>query len=135
MTSQKTYMRMVITDDMAAEMKNKNQDPRDMVKNLLSGISPGMSGQFTNLGIKTIEGVVAEGIEVVNPKGFEACYGNFIARMWVDVKTELPVRIEIEAQVPVGNEKVDQSIVMNGFEWEVALEPGTLSRISRPITR
>jgi hypothetical protein len=122
--SQKTYMRMVITDEMSAEMKNKNQDPRDMVKNLLSGISPGMSGQFTNLGRKTIEGVEAEGIEVVNPKGFESVYGNFIGRMWVDVKTELPVRIEIDAEVPVGNEKVQQSIVMNGFEWEVALEPG-----------
>ncbi|MGD0552061.1 MAG: zf-HC2 domain-containing protein [Sedimentisphaerales bacterium] len=123
MHSQKTYMRMVITDEMTAEMKNKNQDPRDMIKNLLSGISPGMSGQFTNLGRKTIEGVDAEGIEVVNPKGFEYVYGNFIGRMWVDVKTELPVRIEIEAEVPIGTEKIEQSIVMNGFEWEVALEP------------
>jgi hypothetical protein len=123
MPSQKTYMRMAITDRAAAAMKNQN--PRDMIKILLSGILPGMSDQYTNLGTKTIEGVEAEGIEVVNPKGFGGMYGNFIGRMWVNVKTELPVRIEIDAEVPVGNEKIEQLVVMNGFEWEVALEPGT----------
>ncbi len=112
----KKYMRMLLTDDYLAKMKQQGQDPRDMVKNF-------MLGEYTELGRDTIDGVEVEGIEVVNPPPVRGIYDNFVGKLWVDVDTELPVRLEFEAQVSAGADKIDLSMVMDDFEWEVELAP------------
>jgi outer membrane lipoprotein-sorting protein len=116
MPSQKKYMRIELTDEKYAETKKKVLDPRDMVGGF-------MTGQYKELGSDTIDGIEVKGIEVVNPPMFKGIYNNFIGRMWVDVKTEYPVKIEIEAEVAAGTQKVQLSMVMDEFEWGIELGP------------
>ncbi len=116
MPSEKKYMRMVLTEDYLAKMKSQMQDPRFAVTNF-------MTGQFKELGKDAIDGIEVQGIEVVDPPSVRGIYSNFIGRMWVDVATEYPVRIEIDAEMGTGAEKMKMFMVMDGFEWGAALEP------------
>lgn len=112
----KRFMRVQITDEYLATMKQKGQDPRDMVKAF-------MLGEYKKLGPGTINGIAVEGIEVVNPPPFRGIYESFVGKLWVDVATELPVRLEIEGQSMVGDQMMHQSMVMDDFVWEAELEP------------
>jgi hypothetical protein len=119
MPAQKKYMRMALIDDHTGKMKSQMQDPRDMVTNFISG----QSGQYKELGKETLNGVEVKGIEVNNPPVMKGIYSNFIGRMWVDVATEYPVRMEIEAEIGTGEQKTSMVMVMDGFEWGVELAP------------
>ena len=117
MPSEKKYMRMVLTEERSAKMKSQFQDPRDAITKF-------MTGPLKELGKETIDGVEVKGIEVNNPPAFKSVYGNFIGRTWVDVKTEYPVKIEIEIEITSGEQKTQMSMVMDGFEWGTELDPG-----------
>jgi hypothetical protein len=116
MPQAKKYMRMLLTDDYMAKMKKQGQDPRDMVRGF-------MSGEYSELGKSTIDGIEVKGIQTVNPPAVSGIYDNFVGKLWVDVTTELPVRLEFEAQVSVGAQKIQLSMVMDDFEWQSDLDP------------
>jgi hypothetical protein len=120
MPSEKKYMRIILTDEIRAKSKNQMQDPRTMVSQMVSG----MQGQYMELGKDTINGVEVRGIEVNNPPGFQGIYNNFIGRLWVDVATEYPVRMEVEAQIGIGEQQINMIMTMDGFEWGMELAPG-----------
>lgn len=113
MPPEKRYIRTILTDDGLEKMK-KQQDPRDMVKDL-------MSGEYTNQGRKTIDGVAVEGIKFINPPALLGD-GNTTGMMWIDVKTQLPVRIQFENEVIIGTKKMTESMVMYEFKWDVELD-------------
>ncbi len=119
MPTQKKYMRMVLTDEVLAKTKKQMQDPRDIITQFMSG----QSGQYKELGKDTINGVEVKGIEVNNPPAVQGIYSNFTGRMWVDVATEYPVRMEIEGEMKLGEQKINMIIVMDGFEWGTELSP------------
>ncbi len=114
--SEKKYTRAVLTDEMVDMMKKETHDPRDMLTKF-------MSGQFKELGKDTINGVEVRGIEVNNPPSVRGIYNNYIGRMWVDVATEYPVRTEIETETGTGEQKINEVIVTDGYEWGVELSP------------
>jgi hypothetical protein len=114
----KKYMRTNFSDEDMPKLKQQGQDPRDMVKDILS------SSQYSNLGRSTIDGVEVEGIEVVNPPAVRGIYENFIGKLWIDLANEMPVRLEFSADVPVGNQKSQISMVMDDFKWQIDLDPG-----------
>jgi outer membrane lipoprotein-sorting protein len=116
MPPQKKYMRIELTDEKLAETKKKILDPREMVQGF-------MTGQYIELGEQIINGVKVKGIEVNNPPTFKSIYSNFIGRTWVDVKTEYPVKIEMEAEIASGEQKIQISMVMDEFEWGIELGP------------
>lgn len=117
--SEKKYMRMVLTDKARAKTKNQTQDPRTMVTQMVSG----MTGEHKELGKETINGVEVQGIEVNNPPAFVTIYNNFIGRLWVDVATKYPVRMEIETEIGTGEQKINILMVMDNFEWGEDLDP------------
>jgi outer membrane lipoprotein-sorting protein len=119
MPSEKKYMRIVLTDETLAKTKNQMQDPRDMVTNFMSA----QPGQYKELGKNTINGVEVKGIEVNNPPVMKGIYSNFTGRMWVDVATEYPVRMEIEGEMKIGGQNINMIIVMDDFEWGAELSP------------
>ncbi len=119
MPTQKKYMRMALTDEKLAKSKNQMQDPRTIVTQFVSG----GSGQYKDLGKDTINGVEVKGIEVNNPPAVQGIYSNFTGRMWVDVATEYPVRIETEGEMKLGEQKINMIMVMDGFEWGTELLP------------
>jgi len=114
--SQKKYMRTMLTDEMANQMKQETHDPRDMLTKF-------MSDPYKELGKDTINGVEVRGIEVNNPPSVRGIYNNYIGRMWVDVATEYPVRTEIEIETGTGEQKINDVIVTDGYEWGVELSP------------
>jgi hypothetical protein len=116
LVSQKKYMRAVLTDEMSDMIKKETHDPRDMLTKY-------MTGQYKELGKDTINGVEVRGIEVNNPPSARGIYNNYIGRLWVDVATEYPVRTEIETETGTGEQKINEVIVTDGYEWGKELSP------------
>jgi len=109
--AQKKYMRVLLTEELTAKMRQQGQDPRDMVRRFLSV-------EYTELGRATIEGIEVEGIEVNDPKVWAGMSESIVGRLWVDVKTDLPVRLEME----IAHEEIQQKSVMDQFQWDVELD-------------
>ncbi len=113
--AQKKYMRMILTDKHLKKMQQQGGDLREMVKQF-------MSAEYTELGRDTIDGIEVEGIETADAKVFGRQVGSYVGRLWVDVETDLPVRMEMQS-FSEGPEPVQLSMVMDEFEWGVELDP------------
>ncbi len=113
---QKGYMRIVLTDEHLEKRQRQGNDPREMVRQF-------MSAEYAELGRDVINGVEVEGIETTDPNVYGGVFEDFVARLWVDVETDLPVRMEMEMQMETGAGLMQMSMVMDGFEWDVELEP------------
>ena len=108
----KTYMRIDLSDEQAAKGQDTD-DPRTWLKMILSG-------DYTELGRDNINGVAVEGIEC-NPTEMTGDE-NGVMRLWVDVETNLPVRIELEKLGMEGGQMRPHKFVMENFQWDVELD-------------
>jgi hypothetical protein len=106
----KQYARTDLSDGEAAW--GSENDPRSWLKKILSG-------PYTKLGRTTINGKAAEGIEC---KLGEVAGQDIIQRLWVDVKTNLPVRIECERLAMMEGQMRPQKWIMENLEWDVPLD-------------
>jgi len=100
----KTYMEGTLSDMEAAEMLEQ-QDPRRFCPQVLAG-------EYSKLGRSEIDGIEVEGIE--------APLENQTLRLWVDVKTNWPVRIEVEGKV---GRHQSSHMVLDHFQWDAGLDP------------
>jgi hypothetical protein len=112
MPEAKTYTRMSFTEEQHQQMHQREKDPREFVKLFLSV-------DHTELGRKTIDGIEVEGLDVNSPKVGGGMFESAAGRLWVDVKTELPVRMEIEGLSAAG--KIQTKMVMDTFRWDERL--------------
>jgi outer membrane lipoprotein-sorting protein len=114
MPGQKKFMRF--TNKSPDELKQiaEKDDPRVMVRHI-------MSGEYKQLGRKTINGIDVEGIESTGPRVMGGMLEDATARLWVEIGTDFPVRIEIEGIVSGG--QMEMSMVMDDFQWNVELDP------------
>jgi len=88
-------------------------DPREVVRQF-------MSMKYEKLGSSKIGGVEVEGVEVENPEIVADMFESAIGRLWIDVETELPVRIEIDG---VSSRELGQMhMVVDKFQWNVELD-------------
>jgi len=97
-------------ETMSEEYMKQNQvSPVGMIKEF-------MSSEHIELGREKIDGVEAEGIEVNEPGfyGFESTVG----RLWIDIETNLPVRMEIEGI----RGATETSIITYDFNWDTELD-------------
>ena len=108
----KTYFRFDLSDEQAAKEQDTD-DPRTWLKMILSG-------NYTNLGHTKINDIDVEGIECSDPEIMGG--GKRIMRLWVDVETNLPVRIEVESEQMEGGKKRPHKFVMENFQWDVELD-------------
>ena len=106
LVDRKQYWRRDVSYDQAA-LDREPEEPRTWLKRLLSG-------DYVKLGRTTIDGVVVEGIEgrMLEPGG------ETVMRFWVDVETNLPVRIEMTGME--GHQMM--KLVMENFEWNAQLD-------------
>jgi len=112
MPAGKKCQRTLLTEE---ELQRELQegDPREVVRQF-------MSMKYEKLGRNKIDGVEVEGIKVENPEIVADMFENAIGRLWVDVETELPVRIEIDG---VSNRELGQMhMVVDKFQWNVELD-------------
>jgi hypothetical protein len=107
---QKQYMRMRLTDELLAKMKEESHDPKEMVKEFTKS-------EYTELGRKTIDGIEAEGIESRHPRIMGGLFDDVLSQLWVDVETDLPVLMQVECSSSDGT--IQMKLVMDDFEWDV----------------
>ncbi len=108
----KIYIRKTVPADMIDP--TMTLDPKEFLTHFISF-------KHTSLGQKIINGVIAEGIEVDDAMLFYNSYEEVAARLWVDVKTKLPVLYDIEGSACDGT--MQQKLVINEFQWGISLEP------------
>jgi len=114
---QKGYVKEKMTPtDKDQQILADMMDPRKWVENFLSC-------EYSELGRKTIEGVLCEGAETTDPGFTGADVPDDLpieslaarARLWVSVETGYPVLLETEFEG--GSASIDQ------FQWDVELDP------------
>ena len=109
----KKYIKASMTEEQIRKM-HEEINPTGMIKEFISF-------EHTELGREIIDGVEAEGIEVDDPKFLAVMFENAKGRLWVDVETDLPVRVEVEGVS--GGGVVETKIVAYEFDWNAELEP------------
>lgn len=109
--AEKTWFASPLPEGQATAMPEEYKDPADYVRRF-------MERPYKELGRSTIDGVEVDGIEVTDPPTDREPMENAVGRMWVDVATELPVRIEIEGTA-------DGWLVqwLMDFQWSEAVDP------------
>lgn len=103
----KRYMERTLSDEQAAGMQER-QDPRQWLKWILSE-------DYSKVGRSEIDGVEVEGIEAKRE--------NETLRLWVDVKTNWPVRIESEGQMMNEGQLRPSHMTMDHFQWDAEIDP------------
>jgi len=114
MPEQKQYITMEFDESVLAMMKKQSNDPRDMLKQILNS-------KYTDIGKSVIDGVEVEGFQTTDP----ACVGGMMedvkVTLWVDRKTELPVREEMYYKI---NEQMQMEGVLEDFVWNLQVNAG-----------
>ena len=115
MPEQKKYMRMEFDDDLLARMKKQNNDPREMIKQI-------MNCEYTELGRSVIDGIEVDGFETTDPAvygGAMGTEGDSKLMLWVDVESRLPVRMKMDFKM---NEQMQMSGVVYDYQWNVQVD-------------
>ncbi len=96
-----------------------------------------LSVEHRELGAKTIDGVLCEGLETSDP----AVMGTELVKMadhievhmalWVDVQTQYPVRFESTVTAEAQGQHVESNCVMDQFQWNVEIDP-SLFTLEKP---
>ncbi|MBN1818450.1 MAG: zf-HC2 domain-containing protein [Sedimentisphaerales bacterium] len=111
--SQKKYVKITLTDDLFDQMKKENGDPRAIVDTFLEK-------GYTSLGRREINGITVEGFESDQaPVTKVLSAGSGIGRVWVDVKTHMPVLVEMETTAEDGSQSVLMTI--DNFQFNTPL--------------
>ncbi len=90
----KNYVRAQLSEEDRGMLAPVDMDPRQWV-----GLF--MDAEYKSLGRDVIDGVTVEGVEITDPGVIRKSAGDgsitdFAARLWVDVQTQLPMRLEEE---------------------------------------
>ena len=67
-----------------------------------------------------INGIDVEGVEVHNSELLAGDEG--VVRLWVDIETNLRVRMELEGKMMEAGAKRPMKFVMDDFQWDVELD-------------
>ncbi|MCP4258616.1 MAG: hypothetical protein GY774_14115 [Planctomycetes bacterium] len=109
MPEMKQYMRMELNDDWLARMKKQNNDPREMIKQI-------MNCEYTELGKSVIDGVEVEGFQTTDPAYFAGAAEEGTSTLWVDAETWLPVRSEVDFKM---GEQTSVHSVTYDYQWDI----------------
>ena len=110
----KVYKQMDLTDEDIEKLSPTS--PKDIVNLILS------KGKYKKLGRRIVDGVLSEGFEFSDKRAMlrmdKDKIENVVTRLWVDVNTNLPVRIEIDCVL----NNLKANVVMCDPKWDVELE-------------
>jgi len=112
MPEQKKYTRMEFDDDFLARMKKQNNDPIEMIKQI-------MNCEYTELGRSVIDGIEVEGFETTDPSFMAGMAEDVKIRLWVDVENWLLVRQELDVKV---NEQMQMQGVVYDYQWDIQVD-------------
>ena len=106
-----TWMRQGMTDEQIAELREQT--------NARAIVGSFREQEFEGLGRRKIDGRMAEGIEIVDPPEWRTVYESGAWRLWVDLETQWPVRIELEGTAVAG--RLRKTYTLTDFQWNPAL--------------
>jgi outer membrane lipoprotein-sorting protein len=112
MPKMKQYMRMELDDDWLARMKKQNNDPREMIQQI-------MNCEYTELGKSVIDGIEVEGFQTTDPVYFGGGAEEGTFTLWVDVQTWLPVRSETNFKM---GEQTSVHGITYDYQWDIPIE-------------
>ncbi len=105
-------------------MTFENMGQRDFLTDPKRIVQMFLSCEHREIGRKTVEGVICEGIETTDPTFDDSEPGyttdSVMARIWVSVETGYPVQVEIE--IVRNNGKIRIGAVADQFQWDVELD-------------
>ncbi|UCF14559.1 MAG: hypothetical protein JSW59_14185 [Phycisphaerales bacterium] len=107
-------------DEFFLEQHEDWLNPRYLVQRILSG-------EHRNLGQKTIEGVLCEGIETTDPAVMGPLPGpverlEIEFQLWVSVETGYPVLFESKISGEAEGNQLESQAVLDQFQWDVELD-------------
>ena len=105
----KKYMRTEFDNDWLDKMKQQNNDPREMIKQI-------MACKYTELGRSVIDGVKVDGFRTTDPSVVGGMAENVTLTLWVDAEKWLPVRSEMEFKM---GDKMQVKGVVSEFNWDL----------------
>ncbi len=124
--TRKHYLSITITPSKEGFMEKQDDwmNPRYLVQKILSC-------EHRELGQKTIDGILCEGIETTDPAIFGPLPGpvdrlEMEMRLWVNVETQYPVMFEWKVNAEAEEQVVKSEAVMDQFQWDVELDPNFL---------
>jgi outer membrane lipoprotein-sorting protein len=109
MPKTKQFMRMELDDDWLSRMKKQNNDPREVIKQI-------MNCEYTELGESVIDGVEVEGFQTTDPAYFSGAVEEGTFTLWVDAETWLPVRSEEDFKM---GEQTSVHGVTYDYQWDI----------------
>lgn len=110
MPSSKKVMRLTLTEEQMEELRLRS-DPRHWLVDL-------EDFHTVDLGSKMEEGRELIGIEIDDPAYLAFLFERAKGQLWIDVETQLPVRIEVEATSAQGG--INNQILATDFDWNTA---------------
>jgi hypothetical protein len=114
---EKQYWRIEVDDGYVK--KWQNFDPRTNLKKILAS-------KYESLGRSTIDGIEVEGFRTTDPNWTDnrKRKAEVDVKMWVDVKTRLPVRYDSTYVYfdQMGNKKESEYYVENDYQWDVVVD-------------
>ena len=112
MHEKKQFTRAEINDDLLTRMKKQNNDPRELIRQMLDV-------KYTELGKSEIDGVEVDGFETTDPGISGGTTGDVKVTLWVDSKSWLPVLMEMDMSI---NEQTRSRSTFYDYQWDVPVE-------------
>ena len=115
MPNNKKYSEMEFDETSLEEWAKGFSDPRFMVKQILSC-------EHTSMGKSIINGTEVEEFQTTDRSIGGETFSQFDVKIkiWVDVKTQLPMRLEIETNK--GDKMQHMRAVVQDFQWDVSVD-------------
>ncbi len=118
MPTVKQYMRMELDDTLIEKTRQQNYDPSAVLKRILDC-------KHESLGRSTVDGVEVEGFQTTDPNYLAGMGGQVNVKIWIDVRTQLPVRLEMDMQVGYGQVHG----VIHDFQWNCPVNADTFNPV------
>jgi outer membrane lipoprotein-sorting protein len=115
MPETKQYIRMPFGDEMLIRMKQQNNDPSEMIRQI-------MKCEYTELDRTVIDGVEVQGFRTTDPD-YKSALGSDATSieltLWVDVETWLPVLMEMDIN---SGEQMQVTGSTYDYRWNVPVQ-------------
>jgi hypothetical protein len=119
--AKKQYARMVLDDAMIEKERKETNDPRTMIQRLLGC-------RYEDLGVTMLDGIEVQGFQSTDP-ALMAGAEDVNVKVWVDLKTRLPVRVE--GKMKMSNE-VESQYIIHDFQWDVPVSADEFTPVIPP---
>jgi len=113
----KMYNRLRLSNE--ALLEEMEMTPREIVRRFLSSDYKPLGPDFIDG--KRVEGVEVKDQNILKYSGREPEMQDFVARLWVDVKIQLPVQLKVEYSLAGADGSVRNIMVTDHFQWNVEL--------------